>query len=91
MFSKLMSMFKKKKTKKPQSTFIYCDQCNNEMVSDGSFVSDTYDDNGDNHVLYCCKECGLESDWNFDIAPFPVLWNDIKAQAQAPKLDSLHS
>lgn len=63
--------------KKKQTTFIYC-KCGNEMCSDGSFVSDTYDENNNNHVKYKCKKCGLESDYNFDIAPVPVNWNDIK-------------
>jgi hypothetical protein len=56
---------------KKQTTFIYC-KCGNEMCSDNSFISDTYDDNGDNHVKYKCEECGMESDFNFDIAPVPI-------------------
>lgn len=64
-----------------QITFIYC-KCGNEMCSDGSFISDTYDDNGDNHVLYKCKKCGKETDYNFDIAPVPISWEEIKCQSE---------
>ena len=45
------------RNKNKQKTFIYC-QCGNEICSDGSFVSDTYDENNDNHVRYKCKKCG---------------------------------
>ncbi|MFW6219612.1 MAG: hypothetical protein ACOC33_02085 [bacterium] len=48
------------------------------LCSDGSFISDTYDEHGDNHVLYKCKKCGTESDFNFDIAPIPINWNDLR-------------
>ena len=61
-----------------QTTFIYCNKCNNEICSDGSFVSDTLDENGDNHVLYKCKQCGQTADFNFDIAPVPINWNDLR-------------
>ena len=60
-----------------QMTFIYCD-CGNDLCSDGSFISDSYDENKDNHVLYKCKKCGKEHDYNFDIAPAPVNWKKIK-------------
>ena len=63
--------------KQKQYTHIYC-KCGNEMCSDGSFVSDTYDENDDNHVLYECKECGVESDFNFDIAPVPINWEKLR-------------
>lgn len=56
-----------------QRTFVYCD-CGNELIASKSFVSDTYDENGDNHVLYKCTQCGREHDWNFDIAPVPINW-----------------
>lgn len=62
--------------KQKQTTFIYC-KCGNEMCSDGSFVSDTYDENGSNHVRYKCKKCGEESDYNFDICMLPVNWNKL--------------
>ena len=56
--------------KQEQHTFVYC-SCGNEMCSDGSFVSDTYEEDG-NHVRYKCAVCKEESDWNFDIAPVPI-------------------
>lgn len=63
------------KSKKPQVTFIYC-TCGNELCS-SSFVSDSYDERGDNHVLYKCSKCGKKSDFNFDIAPVPINWADL--------------
>jgi hypothetical protein len=62
---------------KLQGVFVYC-KCGNEMCGDGSFVSDDYDKFGNNHVIYKCKKCGLESDYNFDIAPVPISWKDIR-------------
>jgi RNase P subunit RPR2 len=59
-----------------QNTSIYC-SCGNELCSSDSFVSDTYDEHGDNHVLYRCTKCGKESDFNFDIAPVPVSWGQL--------------
>ncbi len=64
--------------KSPQLTFIYCSNCRNELCSSNSFISDTYDENGDNHVLYKCSSCGEEYDYNFDIAPVPVNWDCLK-------------
>lgn len=61
-----------------QNTFIYC-TCGNEMCSDSSFVSDTYDVNCDNHVKYKCEKCGDNHDYNFDIAPVPLNWNSLKS------------
>ena len=66
-------------SKKEQTTFIYC-KCKNEMCSDGSFISDDYDDNGNNHVRYKCKKCGIESDFNFDIAPVPINWKELQTK-----------
>lgn len=60
-----------------QTTFIYCEKCGFELVSSDSLVSDTYDDKGDNHVLYKCKQCSHECDYNFDIAPIPIKWSEI--------------
>lgn len=51
------------------SNAVYC-SCGNNLVADGSFVSDTDETDG-NHVIYCCKKCGVMSDWDFDIAPVP--------------------
>lgn len=64
-------MFKKKSN---QTTFVYC-ECGSEMCSDESFISDTYDENNNNHVRYICQKCGKESDWNFDIMPGPISWD----------------
>ncbi len=60
-----------------QKTFLYC-ECGNELISSNSFISDTYDEKGDNHVLYKCSNCGLKSDWNFDIAPVVINWNKLR-------------
>ena len=66
--------------KKPeQYTFIYCEKCDNELCSSDSFVSDTYDDEGNNHVLYRCSKCNHECDYNFDIAPVPIKWSELKS------------
>lgn len=70
----LKNLFKKNLK---QRTFIYCD-CGNELVSDGSFVSDTYDKNENNHVIYKCKKCNKKSDWNFDIASLPINWKELR-------------
>ena len=64
-----------------QKTFIYC-ECGNEMCSDGSFISDTYDEN-DNHVKYKCQKCGMEYDYNFDITPVPIDWKIITQKQES--------
>lgn len=66
---KIKSIFKKfkKKDSSNQSTFCYCPQCNNELISSGSFVSD------EKVVAYKCTNCGCISEWNFDCAPTPIL------------------
>ena len=43
-----------------QSTFVYCPNCNNELVSSNSFVKDT------DYVYYKCDRCGTDSKWDFD-------------------------
>ena len=58
-------------------TSIFC-TCGNDMCLDNSFISDTCDENGDNHVRYKCEKCGKGYDYNFDIAPVPISWSDIK-------------
>ena len=72
----IRKLFKKEHKKPVQRTFIDC-SCGNELCSSRSFVSDTLDKNGDNHVLYKCSMCGAESDYNFDIAPVPINWKRI--------------
>jgi len=80
MLKKLKNVIKKLLgNSKEQSTYIYC-KCGNEMCSDGSFLSDTYDENGDNHVKYKCEKCGLKSDYNFDIAPLPINWDEMRSK-----------
>jgi transcription elongation factor Elf1 len=74
----MFNFFKSPST--PQTTFINCRQCNNELCSSDSFISDTYDDNNDNHVLYKCSNCGLDADYNFDIAPVPINWLDLNGK-----------
>jgi hypothetical protein len=76
-----------RKRKPKQSTFIYCG-CGNELCSSGSFISDTYDERGDNHVRYKCSTCGEETDYNFDIAPVPISWAEInKPSRPAPSAE----
>ena len=63
-------MFKrlfKKKTK--QTTFCYCPKCNDELISNSSFVSD------EELVTYKCSNCTHVSKWLFD-APIPILIED---------------
>lgn len=79
MFKKLFGLFKNE-TPPPeikQYTFIYC-ECGNELCSSNSFISDTYDENNDNHVLYKCSKCGLESDWNFEVIPGAINWKTLR-------------
>lgn len=62
----MFKWFKKKKTESKQGTFIYCPNCDNELISSHSFVKD------EELVSYCCKRCGTETDWLF-AAPAPIL------------------
>ena len=77
-FNKLKKILEHRRKRNNQTCFIYCENCNNEMCSDNSFISDTQDENGDNHVLYKCEKCGLNADYNFDIAPLAINWNKLK-------------
>ena len=63
--------------KKKNRLQIFCKKCNNDLCADDSFISDTYDKNEDNHVKYKCKKCGKKSDYNFDIAPVPINWEEL--------------
>jgi RNase P subunit RPR2 len=66
------------KLKGKRTLFIYCENgCGNELCSSGSFVSDTYDENGENHVRYRCSKCGHESDYNFDLCMLPINWKEL--------------
>lgn len=53
--------------------FLKCINCENELISSGSFISD--DENG---VKYKCTDCGRISIWNFDILAVPVEITDGK-------------
>lgn len=75
------------KLKVVQRTFIYCD-CGNELIDSKSFVSDTYDENDNNHVIYKCSQCGLEHDYNFDIAPVPINWLELRSESVEPMVVS---
>ncbi|MDU6995999.1 MAG: hypothetical protein E6356_14150 [Terrisporobacter othiniensis] len=55
----MFNIFKKQK----QTTFCYCKNCKNELISSDSFVSD------EDVVTY---KCGMVSEWDFD-APAPIL------------------
>jgi predicted RNA-binding Zn-ribbon protein involved in translation (DUF1610 family) len=63
LFSKLL------KIKNKQTTFCYCPQCHNELISSNSFISD------EAYVTYKCVKCNKESKWYFD-TPVPILIND---------------
>ena len=52
--------FQEKQLKKGQRTFIYCPNCDNELIGSNSFIKDA------DYVYYKCDKCGTESKWNFD-------------------------
>jgi len=70
MIQYLLNNLKKMFNGQKQRTFVYC-SCGNELCSSESFVSDTYEEDG-NHVRYKCSVCEQESDWDFDIAPVAI-------------------
>lgn len=55
------------------SCLVYCD-CDNELTSSKSFISDE-GEQGNNVVTYKCSHCGQESKWNFDLAPVPLKYD----------------
>ena len=59
-------MIVKKYDEPVQQTACYCPECDNELISSGSFVSD------EEYVVYQCSKCGVVSKWYFD-APVPIL------------------
>lgn len=61
-----------------QRTFLYCG-CGNELISSKSFISDT-GEGSENHVLFKCKKCGKDLDFNFDIALVPIKWEDLRKE-----------
>ena len=63
--------FEEKKLKKGQTTFCYCPNCDNELISSNSFIKDT------DFVYYKCSKCGYESKWDFDFL-CPILIKEEK-------------
>lgn len=61
-------MFKLFKRKPKQTTYCYCPECNNELVSSNSFVEDV-----DGIVKYRCDKCGEITFWDFIHYPVPML------------------
>lgn len=59
-------MFNFFKKKQRQTTFCYCPNCKNELISSNSFIYD------EDVVKYKCVKCGMVSEWDFD-APAPIL------------------
>lgn len=53
--------------RKKQTTFIYCCNCGNELVSSDSFVKDE-----DGIVTYKCSQCGLVNKYDFIHYPVPA-------------------
>jgi len=51
-----------------QSCFCYCPNCNNELCGTNSFVSDV-----SRIVTYECSKCGEVLQFDFEIAPVPIL------------------
>lgn len=61
---------------KGQSTFIFCPKCSIEMVSNDYCIKDA------DLVYFDCENCGNKSDWNFDIAPVPMLLRSDDGQSE---------
>ena len=56
------------KFRKPKQTcFIYCPNCENELISSDSFIEDR-----DGLVKYRCTKCGRVSFWDFIHYPAPI-------------------
>lgn len=51
-----------------QCTFIFCNNCGIEMVSNNFCVKDSPE-----LVCYECRRCHNKSEYKFDIAPIPIL------------------
>lgn len=52
---------------KNQNTYIFCPHCGIEMVSNNYCTSDA------ETVMYQCVRCGCKSEYQFDLAPVPIL------------------
>lgn len=65
--------YQEKLHKEGQNTFVYCSECDNELISSNSFVKDT------DFVYYKCSNCGTETKWDFDfLCPILVEYKTIK-------------
>ena len=65
-----ISIVSMKIKRKRQYTFIYCCNCNNELISSNSFVKDE-----EGIVTYKCSKCGLVKKYDFIHYPVPVRIN----------------
>lgn len=54
-------------SKSTQSTFIFCQKCGVELISNRSCVRD------DTLTHFECRHCGNKAEYSFDIAPVPIL------------------
>lgn len=72
LWSTILLAIKYFRKNKKQGTWCWCPNCNVDLCSNESFVSDN-GRLGDNRVIYKCTNCNCESIWNFDIAPMPIL------------------
>lgn len=73
----LIERFERAWSRPKPRTSIKCERCDNELCSSDSFISDNYDEDGNNHVIYRCARCGLECDYTFDAAPVPIKWSEL--------------
>lgn len=68
--------------KSTQKLWCWCPQCKEDLCSNGSFVEDT------DLIRYQCAACGNKSEWNFDIAPVPILVYSEDLGHIQPKINS---
>lgn len=61
--------FKRSPKRRKQTCFVFCPTCNLEQIANNCFVEDT------DLVRYTCTQCGTKTEWNFDIAPVPILYS----------------
>lgn len=63
-----------KKLLKYQSTLCYCPNCDNELITTGSFLLSTdLDEPPVTIVMYRCTHCQNTSKWIFGLTPAPIL------------------
>jgi len=63
------------KRKKKQTTYLFCPQCDNELVSSNSYRTQIEKPNTCIWVFECSK-CNHKSYWRPDIAPVVILCNE---------------